>query len=741
MKKIIALLVSVALIVTLFPPVSSFALVQSKGYLNTYSDPHFNLSLEPTREMTIEEYVAIVTTQAYWTKGSTLPPVADKYGKLPSSWASAYVTAEVNKGIIDTKKWGYSDKATIVFVARYLSNAKGKYHYDYENEYVFSNTGSLSAEDKMYLYVALDHNLIPKSLIGTDPTRALKRNEIVNFGIPTAAVTPTPVTAATDGSMKELHTYFNDTYWEGDPTEKITSGYQLELLKKYADDLTLVTFKVGYINGDQEKIKKMNNQYFYITYDTLQVNLAGPAAVLKNTAEAIAFCRAEGITPLLGITNAYATGYDRAAVDQVLASSTSMNKAIDEIMSTVTKHNFGGVNMGFEVFGSIDQTTRDKYNAFLKLLKARLVSEGKVLMTSVGANFKDSEQAISFYDYKNIGQISDFVHVILYDDHSDSSYMNGSNTPGEVSNLVRINRVLKYVTQVIPKSKILLGTMTIGVDYDLTSVPKSARDIPYDEVMALSKGRSIAVDPVTGGSSFEYAAGSKRHVVHFESLNGLKQRALISYRYRIGGLSYFYLGSDVSGFPTAVTSLSYAKPEVKAAIAAGLVPNNQRYDYAMDINRVDFCRLITTLIEADAGLIMTDYLKSKGINALNTSKFKDTKDPAVLALNALGLVNGSGPDTFGTGTIKRMEAAAILSRVAKYLEADEIGASLNFDDTKALPSWALEGISQLSTIKDPTNGKSVMGGTSSTAFSPMANYTRQQTMMSLIRLWNNLKKG
>lgn len=221
MKKIISLLVSVALIVTLFPPISSFALVQSKGYLNTYSDPHFDLSIEPTREMTIEEYVAIVTTQAYWTKGSTLPPVADKYGKLPSSWASAYVTAEVNKGIIDTKKWGYSDKATIVFVARYLSNAKGKYHYDYENEYQFSNTGSLTAEDKMYLNVAVDYKLIPYTP-GMDPTRALKRNEIVNFGIPTAAVTPTPVTAATDGSMKELHTYFNDTYWEGDPTEKIT---------------------------------------------------------------------------------------------------------------------------------------------------------------------------------------------------------------------------------------------------------------------------------------------------------------------------------------------------------------------------------------------------------------------------------------------------------------------------------------------------------------------------------------
>lgn len=727
----------ITMMLTVFETHTSYAYVQSYYYLMTYQEAQFNLANEPTREMTVEEYIAVVTTQAYWTKGVSTTPVVDKYAKLPSSWAAPYVMAEVNKKTLDINKWGYQDKATIAFIARYLSVAKGKYHYEYENEYNFSNTGSLSVEDRMYLNVAVDHKLIAYTP-GMDAMRAIRRNEIAQFGIPQVVNSPTPIQAVSDGSMKELHTYFIDTYWEADPTEKVTSAYQLNLLKKYTNDLTMVTFKVGYVNGDQEKITRMNNKYFYITYDTLQNDLPGPTAVLKNTSEAISLCQAKGITPLLGITNAYASGYNKEAVDQVLATDATMKRAIDEIMTTVNRHNFGGVNMGFEVFGSFNQTSRDKYTKFLSLLKTRLAKDGKVLMTSVGASFRDSDQEISYYDYNKIGQISDFVHVILYDDHSDTSYMDGSNKVGEVSNMVRINRVLKYATQVIPRSKILLGTMTIGVDFDVTSVPKSARDISYDEILKLSKGKTITVDPITGGSSFEYTTNGKKRIVHFESGEGMKQRALMSYRYKIGGLSYFHLGSDIAGFPTTMTGLSYAKPEVKQAISVGLIPHVQRYDYAVDINRVDFSQLIVKLIEQRSKMTITAYLKTKGIHTLNENKFKDTKDQSVLALNALGLVNGTSADTFGTGTIKRMEAAAILSRVAKHLEASSNGTPLTFADIKGLPTWAVDGIAQVSMIKDIVNDKSVMGGTGASTFSPTSNYTRQQTMMSLIRLWNNL---
>ena len=131
------------------------------AFLKTYSDSHFNLNNEPNRVMTIEEYIAITYAYSYYGKGSSATPAKDKNGRAPSAWCAKYVQAEVEKGTVIPKNISYTDPATVAFAAEFLSRAKGKYNYDFNNLYSFSGTDGLTPESKMFLNVAVDHSLIP----------------------------------------------------------------------------------------------------------------------------------------------------------------------------------------------------------------------------------------------------------------------------------------------------------------------------------------------------------------------------------------------------------------------------------------------------------------------------------------------------------------------------------------------------------------------------------------------------
>lgn len=72
-----------ALLLCLFQPVSAI----HASFYDTHSDWHFDLSLEPDRAMTVEEFVALTTAYSYWSVGTDGETPRDKNGDLPSDTA------------------------------------------------------------------------------------------------------------------------------------------------------------------------------------------------------------------------------------------------------------------------------------------------------------------------------------------------------------------------------------------------------------------------------------------------------------------------------------------------------------------------------------------------------------------------------------------------------------------------------------------------------------------------------
>ena len=167
----------------------------------------------------------------------------------------------------------------------------------------------------------------------------------------------------------------------------------------------------------------------------------------------------------------------------------------------------------------------------------------------------------------------------------------------------------------------------------------------------------------------------------------------------------------------------WARDGVWAAICGKLVPNDLQGNYAANITREEFCRLMVTLVEQKTGRALP----------APAAPFTDTQSPAVAAAYAAGIVKGTSDTTFTpAGSITRQEAAVMLSRTAGVLGLTA-GTGESFSDAGAIASWAADGVAFTSGLTDST-GARVMGGTGNGAFSPAAFYTREQAVLTALRL-------
>ena len=695
-----------------------------KNFLKTYSDSHFNLSVEPDRAMTVEEFIAVVYAYSFYGKGSSSAPAADKNGKQPSAWCAKYVQAEVDKGTVKPSAVSWTDTATVAFAAEFLSRSKGKYNYDYNNLYSFTGTDGLSAESKMFLNVAVDYGLIPYSQ-GMNASQPILRKNARSYEVKSGQVSIKAPAQTKSGCMRDVAVFFPDTYWDYGKTES-----QLNDLKNQADTVSMVTFACSYVYDNRE-----SPGYTYLKCDLDHGQTVNDYNGRSSDPQldAIQWCKNSHKLALMGVCNADTV----QKVKTVFSSTSAADTLLNEIMTSVDKYGMDGVNMDLELSAADGGSLRNAYSAFLSRLASRLHSEGKVLMVSVGAFFTSDQEAASIYDYAAIDKAADYVDVILYDDYPDTSYPY-NHTSGNISNIVRIGRVMRYAGTVMDPTKLQLGVGGFAIDYDTTNYTASDIKYSYAQQLQSCNGLKIIEDTETAGGHYDYVYSGANHSVYLETESGLAARMALVNRYNFNGINVYYAGSGCSPVYNAANSnASYIK-EVNSAVTAGLVPTELRNSYSSSITRGDFCKLITAFIEAASGESTADFLTEKGVSA--SSGFSDTSDASVKAASALGIVTGYEDHTFRPDkTITRKEAAAILQRLGDVMGCSGSGSVMTFSDTGSQQDWALKGINYVTSCTDPSSGSRVMNGTGNGKFSPDAGYTREQSMMTMIRLYHAVK--
>lgn len=173
---------------------------------------------------------------------------------------------------------------------------------------------------------------------------------------------------------------------------------------------------------------------------------------------------------------------------------------------------------------------------------------------------------------------------------------------------------------------------------------------------------------------------------------------------------------------------TWAQKELDEAISAGIIPDAQQRDWREDCTRGDFCRLVSAVLDA------TGKTLSETVNIA----FADTADSAILHAARLGIVNGVGGGRFAPERpVTRQEAAVMLARAAELLGLRAEGAEKQFSDRDEFADWAKTGIGTITRITG--GGTPVMQGISADRFAAKGAYTREQAILTMLRLYRTAK--
>ena len=170
---------------------------------------------------------------------------------------------------------------------------------------------------------------------------------------------------------------------------------------------------------------------------------------------------------------------------------------------------------------------------------------------------------------------------------------------------------------------------------------------------------------------------------------------------------------------------SWAEDRVNEAISKNLVPQTLRANYTQAITRAEFCALAVRLYESVKGEID------------GRITFLDTDDINVEKMAYAGVVSGVGNNRFDPdGTLTREQAAVMLSQLAKAIIGEPLATPriTDFYDMNDISTWAIGSVRQIS------GAGGIMGGVGDNRFAPQQSYTREQSIVTIMRLLDHVRE-
>ena len=191
--------------------------------------------------------------------------------------------------------------------------------------------------------------------------------------------------------------------------------------------------------------------------------------------------------------------------------------------------------------------------------------------------------------------------------------------------------------------------------------------------------------------------------------------------------------------PAALSKPSdWAFDEYSQAMALGLVPESLTDLYQNPISRLEFCRLAMQALRGATGLDNDQLVERYSLTGPPVT-FADCADPDVLAAAAIGAVRGMGDGTFRPGnSITRQDAAVLLLQSATALGLTfEPAEGLLYGDAALIAPYAQPAVAWASLIRDSVSASPVMAGVGDGLFDPLGHYTREQAILTVLRLYRS----
>ncbi|MDL2287921.1 leucine-rich repeat protein [Oscillospiraceae bacterium OttesenSCG-928-F05] len=187
----------------------------------------------------------------------------------------------------------------------------------------------------------------------------------------------------------------------------------------------------------------------------------------------------------------------------------------------------------------------------------------------------------------------------------------------------------------------------------------------------------------------------------------------------------YEITGDTTNPPPALdlTSAStWAQEGITNAVAANLVPQNLQSAYTQATTRAEFAALAVAL-----------YEQVKGAEITERKTFDDTNDINVEKAAAIGIVSGVGDNKFDPNSgLTREQAAVMLARLANVIGKPLDTQPATFADNSSIATWAIVEVGQI-------QAAGIMSGVGENTFAPQSAYTREQSIVTILRLYDVVK--
>jgi cellulose synthase/poly-beta-1,6-N-acetylglucosamine synthase-like glycosyltransferase/spore germination protein YaaH/peptidoglycan/xylan/chitin deacetylase (PgdA/CDA1 family) len=261
-----------------------------------------------------------------------------------------------------------------------------------------------------------------------------------------------------------------------------------------------------------------------------------------------------------------AGGWDSKDVERIIRSKKNRTAFINSLMDKLAKFHLQGANMDFE---DLHDRNSANFVTFQKEIYTALHAKGFIVSQDVVPQNEE-------YDLKELAKYNDYLFVMAYDQHSESS------NAGDISHQHWVEEILDNVCDEVTSSKIILTVGAYGYDWPQNSI---GAPLGYQTAIstALENKAKIVYDTTSANLHYQYTAQNGiPHTVYFTDAVTNFNIIRMADDWSTAGIALWRLGSEDprlwSFFDKNLSTDSLRKTgvDVKRLTTVGL---NNRIDY------------------------------------------------------------------------------------------------------------------------------------------------------------------
>lgn len=233
------------------------------------------------------------------------------------------------------------------------------------------------------------------------------------------------------------------------------------------------------------------------------------------------------VMPIL--SNNYNSLFSGDALHRILNNKAKKERLIADVLRLVAKYKFAGINVDFE---ELKESNNEVLSTFQRELYTALHEKGFMVTQNVSPFNED-------YDYKELSNYNDYIFLMAYDEHSEST------KPGPISGQRWVEAAVDHLTKFVPAKKIVLNLAAYGYDWKKGKVVDAPLTYQQALVTARESDAIVDFDNDSYNLHYEYYDGQDiLHEVHFTDAATNFNSLRFATEYGLAGTAIWRLGAE-----------------------------------------------------------------------------------------------------------------------------------------------------------------------------------------------------